>query len=67
MKIATNNPELLKKLQSTEFERSVDTAVQSFMYDLDFMLMEEQHLRHRHKHPFVRSQFHIKGLVPANG
>ena len=35
---------LLKRVQSKEFEKSVDQAVRSFMYDLDFMLLEEQHL-----------------------
>lgn len=34
---------LLKRVQSKEFEESVDQAVRSFMYDLDFMLLEEQH------------------------
>ena len=34
---------LLKRIQSKEFEESVDQAVRSFLYDLDFMLMEEQH------------------------
>ena len=66
MKNFSINPELQKKIQSIEFERSVDEAVQSFMYDLDFMLMEEQHLRPRKKHPFVRFQLHMKGLVPVN-
>ncbi len=35
---------LLKLVQSKEFESSVDQAVRSFMYDLDFMLLEEQNL-----------------------
>ena len=35
---------LLKRVQSKEFENSVDQAVRSFMYDLDFMLLEEQNL-----------------------
>ena len=34
---------LQKRIQSKEFEDSVDQAVRSFMYDLDFMLLEEQH------------------------
>ena len=34
---------LLKRIQSKEFEESVGQAVRSFLYDLDFMLMEEQH------------------------
>ena len=32
---------LLKRIQSKEFEESVDRAVRSFMYDLDYMLLEE--------------------------
>ena len=66
MKNFTINPELQRKIQSTEFELLVDEAVQSFMYDLDFMLIEEQHSRFRNKNPFVRSQSHWKGLVPIN-
>ena len=34
---------LQKKIRSKEFEDSVDQAVRSFMYDLDFMLLEEQY------------------------
>ena len=34
---------LLKRIQSKEFEECVGKAVRSFLYDLDFMLMEEQH------------------------
>lgn len=30
---------LLKHVQSKEFEESVDQAVRSFMYELDFMLL----------------------------
>ena len=33
---------LLKRIQSKEFEEAVDQAVRSFMYDLDYMLLEEQ-------------------------
>ena len=41
---------LLKRVQSKEFENSVDQAVKSFMYDLDFMLLEEQHLTSDHNY-----------------
>ena len=34
---------LQKRIQSKEFEESVDQAVRSFLYDLDFMLLEDQH------------------------
>ena len=33
---------LLKRVQSKEFEEAVDQAVRSFMYELDYMLLEEQ-------------------------
>ena len=45
---------LQRKIQSKEFERSVDEAVQAFKYDLDFMLLEEKHMHPRNKHFFVR-------------
>ena len=58
--------ELQKKIQSKEFECSVDHAVQSFLYDLDFMLLEEQHSQKspQRKHlikPFVPQE----SLIPA--
>ena len=34
---------LQNRVQSKEFEESVDQALRSFLYDLDFMLLEEQH------------------------
>jgi len=34
---------LLRRVQSKEFEESVGQAVRSFLYELDFMLMEEQY------------------------
>ena len=46
--------ELQKKIQSKEFEHSVDQAVQSFLYDLDFMLLEEQHSLTRTRRPLVK-------------
>ena len=67
MKNIKINSELRRKIQSTEFEISVDEAVKSFFYDLDFMLMEEQHLSPRRKHPFISStQPHYQGLIPSN-
>ena len=45
---------LLKKVQSKEFENSVDQAVRSFMYDLDFMLLEEQHLTTGHNYSYIQ-------------
>ena len=43
MYIQNIDTKLQKKIQSKEFEESVDQAVRSFMYELDFMLLEEQH------------------------
>ena len=45
---------LLKRVQSKEFENSVDQAVRSFMYDLDFMLLEEQHLTNDHNYACIQ-------------
>ena len=45
---------LLKRVQSKEFESSVDQAVRSFMYDLDFMLLEEQHLTTDRNHSCIQ-------------
>ena len=63
MYIHSSDTELQRKIQSIEFERSVDQAVQAFMYDLDFMLLEEQHTRNRHQ--FVRPSVPKELLVPA--
>ena len=58
--------ELQRKIQSKEFECSVDEAVKSFKYDLDFMLLEEQHMHHRNRHSFVRPiQLNLNSYVPA--
>ena len=58
--------ELQRKIQSKEFERSVDEAVQAFKYDLDFMLLEEQHKHPRNRHFFVRPpQFNLNSYVSA--
>ena len=42
MYIQNIDTKLQKKVQSKEFEESVDQAVRSFMYELDFMLLEEK-------------------------
>ena len=58
--------ELQRKIQSKEFERSVDEAVQSFKYDLDFMLLEEQHMHPRNRLSIVRPpQLNLNSYVPA--
>ena len=57
--------ELQKKIQSKEFEHSVDQAVQSFLYDLDFMLLEEQHSLTRSRRPLVKPYVPQESLIPA--
>ena len=57
--------ELQEKIKSKEFEHSVDQAVQSFLYDLDFMLLEEQHSLTRTRRPLVKPFVSQKSLVPA--
>ena len=57
--------ELQKKIQSKEFEHSVDQAVQSFLYDLDFMLLEEQRSLTRNQRPFVKPFLPQESLITA--
>ena len=57
--------ELQKKIQSKEFEHSVDQAVQSFLYDLDFMLLEEQHSLTRTRRALVKPFVPQESLIPA--
>lgn len=61
----TLDSELQRRVQSREFERSVDQAVQSFMYDLDFLLLEEQHAQPRNKYAFVKPATPVEWLMPA--
>ena len=56
---------LQKRIQSKEFEESVDQAVRSFMYDLDFMLLEEQHSLTRTRRPLVKPYVPQESLIPA--
>ena len=56
---------LQKRIQSKEFEESVDQAVRSFMYDLDFMLLEEQHSLTRTRRPLVKPFVPQESLIPA--
>ena len=58
--------ELQKKIQSKEFEHSVDQAVQSFLYDLDFMLLEEQHSQKSpQRKPLIKPYVPQESLIPA--
>ena len=57
--------ELQKKIQSKEFELSVDQAVQSFLYDLDFMLLEEQHSQTRKRCSLIKPFTPQESLIPA--
>jgi hypothetical protein len=55
---------LQKKVQSKEFEESVDQAVRSFMYELDFMLLEEQHNTSKLKNSFIQPDAAVKWIKP---
>ena len=58
--------ELQKKIQSKEFEQSVDQAVESFLYDLDFMLLEEQHShKSPQRKPLIKPFVPQESLIPA--
>jgi len=56
---------LLKRVQSKEFEKSVDQAVRSFMYDLDFMLLEEQHLTTDRNYSCIQPNSAIEWVKPV--
>ena len=56
---------LQKRIQSKEFEASVDQAVSSFMYDLDFMLLEEQHLTTDRNYSCVHPNSAIRWVKPV--
>ena len=56
---------LLKRVQSKEFESSVDQAVRSFKYDLDFMLLEEQHLTNDHNYSCIQPNSAIGWIKPV--
>ena len=56
---------LLKRVQSKEFEKSVDQAVSSFMYDLDFMLLEEQHLTTDRNYSCIQPNSPIEWIKPV--
>ncbi len=52
---------LLKRIQSKEFEEAVDQAVRTFMYDLDYMLLEEHQNSPSQNFPVFRK------MAPSNG
>ncbi len=56
---------LQSQVQSKDFEQRVNRAVQSFLYDLDFMMMEEQHTGTRAKFSFERPVTTADWLIPA--
>ena len=56
---------LLKRVQSKEFENSVDQAVSSFMYDLDFMLLEEQNLTTDSNYSYMQPNSAIGWVKPV--
>ena len=55
---------LQKRIQSKEFEESVDQAVRSFLYDLDFMLLEEQYSSSGLNHSSIQTNATIKWENP---
>ena len=56
---------LQKRIQSKEFEESVDQAVRSFMYDLDFMLLEEQHACSSLNYTCIQEDAVVKWVNPV--
>lgn len=56
---------LQKRIQSKEFEASVDQAVSSFMYDLDFMLLEEQHTCSNLNYTCIQDAHSVKWVNPV--
>ncbi|MBC8257615.1 MAG: hypothetical protein H8E38_01225 [SAR324 cluster bacterium] len=56
---------LQKRVQSKEFEDSVDQAVRSFMYDLDFMLLEEQHSTSNLNYSCIQPDSEIEWINPV--
>ena len=56
---------LQKRVQSKEFEESVDQAVRSFMYDLDYMLLEEQHASSSLNYSCIQSNETVKWINPV--
>ena len=57
--------QLQKRIQSKEFEESVDQAVRSFMYDLDYMLLEEQHVSSNQNYSCIQANETVKWVNPV--
>ena len=55
---------LIKRIQSKEFEEAVDQAVRSFMYDLDYMLLEEQQNSSNQNFSCIQENGTIKWVNP---
>ena len=53
---------LIKRIQSKEFEESVDQAVRAFMYDLDYMLLEEHQNSSNQNYSCIQSNGTIKWI-----
>ena len=64
MYIQNIDTKLQKKVQSKEFEESVDQAVRSFMYELDFMLLEEQHTTSSLNYSCIQPDGAVKWVNP---
>ena len=71
LEIRFNNEALVEILdelnnnQSKEFEESVDQAVRSFLYDLDFILLEEQHSNSGLNYSCIQTNATIKWVNPV--
>tara|TARA_B100000686_G_C16053243_1_gene600995 strand:+ start:263 stop:460 length:198 start_codon:yes stop_codon:yes gene_type:complete len=56
---------LIKRIQSKEFEEAVDQAVRSFMYDLDYMLLEEQHTSTKQNYSNIQANSVVNWVNPV--
>ena len=55
---------IIAEMIQKEFEESVDQAVRSFMYDLDYMLLEEQHASSSLNYSCIQPNEVIKWVNP---
>ena len=56
---------LQKRIQSKEFEESVGQAVRSFLYDLDFMFIEEQYSSSGQNYSLIKTNANIEWVNPV--
>ena len=65
MYLQNHDATMQNRLESKDFDQRVSRAVQSFLFDLDFMLMEEQHTDSRKKFSFEKPVTTTDWLIPA--